>query len=61
MRKGCLRGVVLVVILAAVVVLFGPRLLEAGMNLVLFIGLMLYMRKARKQRSLTWTQTWFTP
>ena len=32
MRKGCLRGVVLVVILAAVVVLFGPRLLEAGMK-----------------------------
>lgn len=32
MRKGCLRGVVLVVVLAAVVVLFGPRLLEAGMK-----------------------------
>nr|WP_122012957.1 prolipoprotein diacylglyceryl transferase [Maliibacterium massiliense] len=30
------------------VALFPIQLLEAGMNLVLFIGLMLYMRKARK-------------
>lgn len=34
MRKGCLTGVILVVLLVAAIVLFGPRLAEAGLKLL---------------------------
>lgn len=34
MKKGCLTGIVLAVVLAAVAVLFGPRLIEEGLKLL---------------------------
>lgn len=59
MKKGCLVALVLAIFLAAGAVLFGPRLVEAGMKFLYpqrYAGLV-----EREAPSSSWTRTWSTP